>query len=61
MVEVDNSVVSCAGGGLGRGLSVTPGPSVTGQMVVETAMVEVTTTVLDAGQLGTFLAHRVIV
>ena len=46
IVDVVRLVVGFSLGGPGRGVSVT------GQIVVDTAMVEVTTTVLAAGQSG---------
>lgn len=54
-VDVMCVVDCCSLGGLGLGVSVT------GQMVVEMAMVDVTNTVLAAGQLGLSAAQDVIV
>lgn len=54
-VDVMYVVVGCSLGGLGRGVSVT------GQTVVEMAMVDVTNTVLAAGQFGLSGAQDVIV
>lgn len=53
MVEVIHDVVKGAGVGVGV--------SVTGQTVVETATVDVTTTVLSVGQCLTFGEHDVVV
>lgn len=53
MVDVTHEVVKGAGVGVGV--------SVTGQTVVETAIVDVITTVLLAGQCFTVLAQDVVV